>query len=229
MLIRRISLPLSNAFLITDKKHILVDTGCQGDYSNLVAQIERNGVSVAKISAVVLTHVHFDHCGCAAAFQSAGIPVIAARASQRSLETGAPEGRSIYQRAPKFLRAAPFVRHFSGDFPPVRIDYPVDEECSLDAFGVDGRVILTPGHTQGSLSVCLADGSACVGDLLMGGLLGLPPAWKPAQHPWSEDQLLCSDQIRTLRAMGHVRFFVGHGDTLEAREVDTFLAEKSGT
>lgn len=225
MLIRRISLPLSNVFLITDKKHILVDAGCQGDYSNLVAQIERSGVSVAKISAVVLTHVHFDHCGCAAAFQSVGIPVIAARASQLSLETGSPEGLHFYQQVPKLFRGTTFARNFSGAFPPVRIDYPIDKDCSLGEFGVDGRIIPTPGHTRASLSVCLADGSACIGDLLMGGILGLPPAWKPVQHPWSEDKSACRDQVQALRTMGIRRFFVGHGDTLEARLVDDFLSK----
>lgn len=225
MRVRRISLPLSNAFLVSDKKHILVDAGRHGDHSNLITQIELSGVSGSDIAAVVLTHVHFDHCGCAAAFQEAGIPIIAAASSAESLRTGLAEGHSVLDRAPQIIRSSKLFRKLQRGFPPVQVDYPVREDCSLSEFGVDGRVVLTPGHTDGSLSVCLSDGSACVGDLLMGGFLGLPPAWRPAIHPCSTNQSGCYRQIRTLREMGYERFFVGHGDTLEASAVDDFLEQ----
>jgi glyoxylase-like metal-dependent hydrolase (beta-lactamase superfamily II) len=40
----------------------------------------------------------------------------------------------------------------------------------MKAFGVDGKVVCTPGHTAGSISVVLSTGEAIVGDLLMGGM-----------------------------------------------------------
>jgi glyoxylase-like metal-dependent hydrolase (beta-lactamase superfamily II) len=41
----------------------------------------------------------------------------------------------------------------------------------LSAFGIEGTVIPTPGHTEGSISVILPRGEAIAGDLLMGGFL----------------------------------------------------------
>ncbi len=223
MQVRRISLPLSNAFLVSDKRDILVDAGCQGDHANLMQQIEFSGVSVDRLAAVILTHVHFDHCGCAAAFQSLGVPIVAAQASVNSLATGMAEGGRFAKYAPRFLAELDMSRKLQFGFPPVQVDCPVRGECSLEEFGIDGRILLTPGHTEASLSVVLADGSACVGDLLMGGFLGLPPAWKPAQHPWSAQPKQCKSQVARLRSLGCVRFHVGHGDTLEAPDLDGFL------
>lgn len=223
MRVRRISLPLSNAYLVSDRKHILVDAGCQGDHASLIQQIGASGVVAEQLSAVILTHVHFDHCGCAAAFQSLGVPIIAAQKSVDSLAAGRPEGGRFAMFAPRFLSALNLSSKFQLGFPPVQVDCPVTNECSLEEFGIDGHVVLTPGHTEGSLSVVLADGSACVGDLLMGGYLGLPPAWKPAQHPWSVRPSDCLEQARILRAMGCARFYVGHGDTLEGPRIDELL------
>ena len=49
--------------------------------------------------------------------------------------------------------------------PSVEPDIIVDDEFSLSAFGINGRVIHTPGHTNGSISVLLNGGEAIVGDL----------------------------------------------------------------
>ena len=58
------------------------------------------------------------------------------------------------------------------EFPPVRPDILLPDEMSLQEFGVDGTVVLPPGHTAGSISLLLHSGEAIVGDLLMGGWLG---------------------------------------------------------
>jgi glyoxylase-like metal-dependent hydrolase (beta-lactamase superfamily II) len=168
MRICRISLPISNAFLVSDRKHILVDAGCQGDRSSLMEQIESYGVSAQQLSAVILTHVHFDHCGCAAALQSLGVPIVAAQSSVTSLARGIAEGGRLTKYARRLLPSLDLDRKLQPGFPPIQVDYSLSNECSLEEFGIDGRVLLTPGHTENSLSVILADGSACVGDLLMG-------------------------------------------------------------
>lgn len=41
----------------------------------------------------------------------------------------------------------------------------VAEEMQLGVFGVNGFILSTPGHTEGSLSVVLQTGEAFVGDL----------------------------------------------------------------
>lgn len=226
MRIHRISLPLSNAFLICDRKNLLVDAGCRADLSELAKQIENCGVGLKNLAGVVLTHVHFDHCGCASELRKAGIPVIASARSRKSLSDGVQEGKTLLKYTPSFLRSS-LQRALPSAFPGVEVDVPVVESLDLHDFGVDGRVALTPGHTEASLSVILANNSACVGDLLMGGVLGLPPAWKPAQHPSSASSVACLSQIQTLRKRGIERFYVGHGDVLEARHIDHWISNNN--
>ena len=222
MRIHRISLPFSNVFLIRDRRAVLVDTGCRSDSKSLYSQLDKLGVKLSEISLVVLTHAHFDHCGCAAELQKSGIPLMACSTSQEALSNGLQEGAQLRVRG-KASVASLAKRFGFFRFPPVLVDLPISEECSLEHFGVDGRVLLTPGHTESSLSIALANESACVGDLLMGGYLGLPPAWVPNVHPASSDLRSCVRHVRYLRAQGTNRFFVGHGDVLEATAVDSWL------
>jgi hydroxyacylglutathione hydrolase len=222
MQIHRISLPLSNAFLICGRKNILVDAGCQTDFSQLSQQLSARAVKVETLAAVVLTHIHFDHCGCAAELRKRGVPVVACAQAEHLLRSGRQEGSALRAFAPKFLRST-LGSLVPQAFPAVEVDVPVSGSIDLADFGVDGRIELTPGHTETSLSVVLANGSACVGDLLMGGVLGLPPAWKPAQHPATLDKSSCLREITRLRRLGVRNFHVGHGDLIEASFIDRWL------
>ena len=201
-----------------------MDCGCHGDFKNLVRQIDDLGVRLADISLLILTHVHFDHCGCAAELRKFGIPVMASAAGQDFLLRGVQENPQIQDFPSLVLQS--FQRRFKFfGFPGVALDVPVEHSCSLEDFGVQGEVLQTPGHTKNSLSIVLEDQSACIGDLLMGGYLGLPPAWRPAIHPSSFDVSTCVRSVRRLRADGIQRFFVGHGDILDAHDIDFLLKD----
>lgn len=218
---------LSNAFLVHDKSTLLVDCGCPGDWDFLKSQLAVLGTPLKKISAVVLTHVHFDHCGCAAFLKAEGVPVIASEKAVAPLLRGDQEGKSLVSAAESLPWVGTFLRSKSlVKFPPTQIDYLVADSLDLSEFGVEGEVIATPGHTSASVSVMLANRSALIGDLLMGGVLGLPPAWKPNFHPVSSDNASVLQQIIAMRESGFVHFHVGHGDTLAARHVDEWLNEK---
>ena len=45
-----------------------------------------------------------------------------------------------------------------------------DEEFSMEPYGIQGRVLHTPGHSPGSMTLLLDSGEAFVGDLAMNGL-----------------------------------------------------------
>jgi len=56
----------------------------------------------------------------------------------------------------------------------VRADVVVAEDMSLRNFGINARVLTTPGHTAGSLSVLADDGGCVTGDFLASLLTGEP-------------------------------------------------------
>jgi hydroxyacylglutathione hydrolase len=55
----------------------------------------------------------------------------------------------------------PGITRFDG----VEPDILTDEGMDLLAFGVNGRIVHTPGHTAGSISLVLDSGEAFVGDI----------------------------------------------------------------
>jgi hydroxyacylglutathione hydrolase len=220
--IDRISLQLSNCYLLTGRRSVLVDCGCQSDWTFLEKSLSQRGVEIGSLAAVILTHVHFDHCGCAAFLQAEGVPVIASVSAEASLSQGIQEGKSWLEhgsRLPVFGRLLSTHTRFQ----PVNVDFPVSSQLELSDFGIDGQVVLSGGHTQGSVSVVLDNRKACIGDLIMGGFLGLPPAWKPQFHPLNTNNQEALAQIISLRDAGVDQFFVGHGDTLMARDIDHWI------
>lgn len=62
----QISLPLSNAYLVKSKTPILIDAGSDGDMLALDDALADNGVAMADVRLVVITHAHSDHAGQAA-------------------------------------------------------------------------------------------------------------------------------------------------------------------
>lgn len=184
-------------------------------------RLSKLSIQLKSISALVLTHAHFDHCGCAAYLRSEGVPVIASQQTLVPLSEGRQEGTSVLDSLPLMSRL--FWKNQPTQFPAFDVDYPVVDSMDLSEFGIEGEVIATQGHTKGSVSVVLANQTACVGDLVMGGMLGLPPAWKPFDHPLSEDKKHSLQQMIELRSAGYSKFYVGHGDVLVDRHVDKWI------
>ncbi len=88
-----------------------------------------------------------------------------------------------------------------------------DEEFSLVPFGIPGKVLYTPGHTMGSVSVLLETGDACVGDLAMNGF---PFHLRPGLPVFAEDLELVKKSWRLLLDQGAKIIYPGHGKPFPA-------------
>ena len=57
---------------------LLIDAGpdYEGAWEALAAQLDAAGYAPADVRAVLITHAHIDHCGLAARWQAAGVPVL---------------------------------------------------------------------------------------------------------------------------------------------------------
>ena len=122
---------------------VLIDSGLGMGFDRMIRNIESLGFDPADISTVILTHCHVDHIGGAGLFQE--------RFGSRLVMHA--EDAGIVERADQMLTAA-FC--FNIYFQPLHIDVELkDEEESL-TFGEHKVICLhTPGHTPGSISVCL--------------------------------------------------------------------------
>ncbi len=221
MKITHIKLSFSNAYLLTGRKTVMVDTGMPGEETKILRAAERAGVKTEDISLILHTHGHVDHAGSSAALaKTLTIPTAVHRAEEGMMRTG-----KMNPLTPLRLEARMILPLVNKPFPPVAPDLFVDETFDLSAFGVEGRILHTPGHTAGSVSILLPEGAAIVGDVMMGGYMGgnLLGA-RPNYHYFAEDLGTLHASIRALLDVGVKTFYVGHGGPLARADVEKRFA-----
>jgi hydroxyacylglutathione hydrolase len=217
-----IKLSYSNAYLIKGRKTILVDTGAPREGVKILRALARFGIEPKDFSLILHTHAHFDHAGSTLQLKRwVDVPTAVHEADAAMLASG---------RLEKPLTAitleGQLLKPFMGvTFAPLKADIVIKDEIALKEFGVDGKVIFTPGHTAGSLSILLNDGQAIVGDLLGGGSFGgnLFPS-RPRYHYYADDLEQTRASIKKIMSLKPKRLYVGHGGPLEAEVVKTYFS-----
>ena len=166
-----IKLGYVKSFLIKGDKAVIVDTGYPGNGESILDSLRENLINPSGISLIMITHGHIDHYGSADELRKlTGAPVAMHRADAEYLKKGLH-----YIGMPTCL----FARIFKSLFlktdrilsKPFKVDIDFEEDIDLKEFGINGRIIHTPGHTADSVSIILSDGTAIIGDLMMGGIL----------------------------------------------------------
>ena len=164
-----------NLTLILDEQNgnTLVDAGLPGQAEVIGAALVEAGIGVRDLRRIIFTHQDLDHVGSGAALvRQSGATVFAHPADAPHIDgTLKP-----LKPSPEMLEQRPQMREALERLEPVRVDEQVDDGDRLDLAG-STRVIFTPGHTPGHLSLYLERPKVLVaGDALTaeGGLLNGP-------------------------------------------------------
>ena len=133
------------------------------------------------------------------------------KAAERSLSEGLlPEAVARNAIGEEALASPPVLPAV----PKVRPDITFEEEYDLDAYGIRGRIISTPGHSEGSTAIILENGEAIVGDTVA--------------RPQSGDEVVIAflaDDVPALKRTVEMLlsrvdlFYSGHGGPYTRREV----------
>ncbi|MBD8837382.1 MBL fold metallo-hydrolase [Paenibacillus sp. CFBP 13594] len=148
--------------LIWDEEMVvLIDTGFPGQYDDLCIALEKIGVPINQLKAVILTHQDVDHIGC--------LPEI--------LKECGPQVK-IYAHEldkPYIEGQLPLLKDSHLEHPPMgKVDETVTDGQELPFCG-GIRVIHTPGHTPGHISLYLIGSKTLIaGDSMYSveGMLG---------------------------------------------------------
>ena len=143
-------LNVNTYFLVSeDGKAVIID--CGENYKK-IKQAEQ--MHSFKVEAVLLTHAHFDHSGCARKLQQDGAKIYISELD-----------------APKLLNEDNLSGAFGRKVDYLTADFTFSDGQVLDIIGIKIKVLLTPGHTDGS--VCfMVDNALFTGDTLFYGSVG---------------------------------------------------------
>jgi glyoxylase-like metal-dependent hydrolase (beta-lactamase superfamily II) len=144
-----LDLRVTSAYLIVDAELTLVDAGMRRGAERILRTIRDLGRAPGDVATIVATHHHTDHVGGLARVVAAtGAAVAVHAADAQRVETGGrrPTPRGTGVLAPVMAVAGPFVRQTSD---PVRIDRELRDGDVVAGL----RVVHTPGHTPGHISL----------------------------------------------------------------------------
>ena len=212
--IHPISLGFVSMFLLKGEKNVLIDAGVPGQIERLTRGLTISNTQLHEIDLLLLTHGHFDHVGLASEIVERSGAQTAIHAREKSwVESGippTPPGVTPWGRfLMSLMKLAPKM-----SVPATKIDIVLgDDDFSLEAYGVPARVIYTPGHTMGSMSVLMESGEAIVGDLAMNTrLLRL----SPGMPVFADDVSLIKPSWKKLLDLGARTIYPAHGRSFSA-------------
>ncbi len=207
----------SNAYLIgTRTGNILVDTGESGAYRRLSRNINGSAAPGGSLQLLILTHTHYDHCQNAARIkQQENCPILMSRREAKYVQKGytpLPRGTSLISHMLTLLGNQIGPPQFG--YKPFAPDILMEEEYTLEEPGPGVRVISTPGHTIGSISVIVNEEIAIVGDAMFGIFRN------SIYPPFADDR---REMIRSWYKLLQTRcelFLPGHGRPIGREGVD---------
>ena len=135
------------------REAMVVDPG--DEIANVLEVVSRHGLTV---KAIVITHAHIDHIGGAQKLKQA---------------TGAPVYMNLQDT--ELQKMMPVQAGWLGVRTPeaVAIDVPANDGDKLVVGATEVRVLHTPGHTQGSISLWIpSERKLLAGDTLFRGSIG---------------------------------------------------------
>jgi glyoxylase-like metal-dependent hydrolase (beta-lactamase superfamily II) len=140
-----------NLTLIMDEQNgnTLVDAGLPNQTEAISAALVEAGIRVGDLRCIIFTHQDLDHVGSGAALvRQSDARVLAHPADAPYIEGS----QRPLKPSPEMLEQRPQMREVLERLEPVGIDEYVEDGTRLDLAG-GTRVISTPGHTPGHISL----------------------------------------------------------------------------
>ena len=198
--------------------YLLIDGGHRVWERWFFIRLKMAGIRPHQIRLAVITHVHFDHvgtlravatrCGCPLAVHAREAGLLASGKVVIPPGTNRP-GKMVKQLTDRCPGATSRLCAFD----PVEPDILISRAVSLEKLGFNARIIPTPGHTEGSLSVLTGSGNAFVGDIAVNMPLIAAPRYA---SPFGYSAQEMTSSLNGLIQAGARRIYPAHGQPFNA-------------
>ncbi|OCL26749.1 hypothetical protein U472_10300 [Orenia metallireducens] len=194
-----------------------MDAGVKNKSKNLIRALDKLNADISEIKLIIITHVHYDHVGSLNDIQKKSqAPVLVHKSEEKLLALGAtefPKGTAVFSKAiSKFANR--FLRS-QGEFRNVKADIIIEDSFKLSDYGVEGEIIHTPGHTEGSLSIIIDNKYCIVGD----SLFNLFP--NNLYPPFANDEEELLKSWRRIKEYQCQTYYPGHGRSFTREEFES--------
>lgn len=182
------------AFLIYGHQICLIDTGVASSQTLIFDYITRTGRQPDEISTIILTHSHPDHIGSAKNIKElTGCKVMAHCGEKDWIEN-----------IDKQFAERPVPGFYSLVGGSVKVDRTLEEGDNIDLGGsLNLRVLHTPGHSKGSISLLLEPDKVLVsGDVV--------PV--PGDMPIYDDPLILIESVNKLMSINEISVLLSSWD-----------------
>jgi hydroxyacylglutathione hydrolase len=213
--IHTLSLRMSLAYLIEGPEGIiLVDAGLRGEGRLVLKKMKELGREDLRL--IFITHAHLDHYGSAAELRRiTGAPIAVHHQDEEAMalgETRLGSARSMGRALEPLVALVYPLLHPE----PAEADLIVEDGFHLGRYGIDAKVLHTPGHTDGSCCLVVQDRLAFAGDLIT--YRGGPRLQRYFAQDWSA---LPTSLVR-LQAIQPDWVYPGHGrQPIKAEELQS--------
>jgi glyoxylase-like metal-dependent hydrolase (beta-lactamase superfamily II) len=204
-----------NAYVVDADVLTLVDTGTPGGGAALLDAVRAVGRQPSDVGRVLLTHAHADHAGNAAELARAtGAPVHVAPLEAPFVRDGVEQPRP----SPATPMGRALVPYVKVALPWALTPMPVEESLRDDEAVGPFRVMATPGHTAGHVSLLWEERGLLFAGDAAANLTGVGP------HPAADDPVQARDSFRRLAERDFDSAVFGHGRPVRSAAAEAFRA-----
>jgi glyoxylase-like metal-dependent hydrolase (beta-lactamase superfamily II) len=214
---------INTCYIVKDKGVILIDAPWPMKRNVFSGILSDSDIKPEELQLIIPTHGDFDHAGGAREIKElCAARIVMHEKDSPNLENGIfhwPEGVTAWGKISRAM-FKPLVKS-AGKFPTAQVDIKLDDRgMSLEEYGIPGRIVYTPGHTYGSISVILQSGEAFVGCLAHNRF---PFGFRPKLPIYAKDPELLKESWARVLNMGARTVYPGHGNPFPIEKITKYL------